>query len=78
MTRRPLFGSLACRLNNLRETNKADEATALLDAHNRVRAVFGQPPYDEGADWTDCPMEGLVTCVAAIDRVVTKSVRRAA
>lgn len=76
---RPMMNSLACRIWLLEQKGKAAEAQALLDAHNRIRSAFGNPPVDLTADMTEIPTEGMQTYPAKplIDRVVVKTARAA-
>lgn len=77
---RPMMGTLACSLYLLERDGKADEARALLDAHNHIRKCFGSPPVDLADQFTTAPMEGLLTfpAVRDIDRVVEQTARRVA
>jgi len=49
---------LAFDLWNLEQRGEPDKARKLLDAHNRIASLFGQPPHDLSRDFSDMPMEG--------------------
>jgi hypothetical protein len=66
---RPL--GLALRISNLEQAGNAGKASALLDAHNRIRIAFGGQPYNLTADFTDLPMEGGFTIQAVPTVTVT-------
>jgi hypothetical protein len=65
----PMMGSLAFSIWKLEQDGKPTEAQRLLDAHNKLNAVFGPTPADRApldlaADMTTLPMEGLLICRA--------------
>jgi hypothetical protein len=62
---------LALSMRNLEQAGKPAKASALLDAHNRIRLAFGEQPYDLAADFTDLPMEGGFTIGAVPTVTVT-------
>jgi hypothetical protein len=49
---------LALDLWILEQRGEAEKARKLLDAHNHIASVFGQPPHDLSRDFSDMPMEG--------------------
>jgi len=49
---------LALDLWILEQRGEAEKARKLLDAHNGIASVFGQPPHDLSRDFSDMPMEG--------------------
>ena len=62
---------VALRISNLEQAGEPNKAHAVLNAHNRIRAAFGQQPYDLSADFTDLPMEGGFSIQAVPTIMVT-------
>ena len=58
---RPLMASLACDLMIAEKRDGRKYAQQLLDAHNCIRRLNGEPPYSIRGDMTPVPLESLET-----------------